>query len=107
MTTAVGNDQPFYHDIEQNLDNNVDPHECRQMVTEFLALEKQFGVSGTYNVVGRLFQEQPDMIDWIVEAGQAVAFHYYKIPGLLVMGLEGIPVVVEPNCPQVERRLSA
>lgn len=28
----------FYHDIEQNLDSEAEPHLCRQMVKEFLAI---------------------------------------------------------------------
>ena len=86
MSTSGANCVPasnavtFYHDIEQNLDSKADPHLCRQMVKEFLAIEKQFGVSATYNVVGKLFQEQPDIIEWILEAGQEVAFHSYNHP---------------------------
>ncbi len=68
----------FYHDIEQNLGSKADPRICRQMVKEFLAIEKQYGVSATYNVVGKLFQDQPDIIEWILEAGQEVAFHSYN-----------------------------
>ncbi len=74
----VSNMVTFYHDIEQNLDSKADPRLCRQMVKEFLAIEKQFGVSATYNVVGRLSQDQPDIIEWILEAGQEVAFHSYN-----------------------------
>ena len=79
-TTGVpaSNMVTFYHDIEQDFDSNADPHLCRQMVKEFLAIEKQFGISATYNVVGKLFQDQPDLIDWISEAGQEVAFHSHN-----------------------------
>lgn len=68
----------FYHDIEQDIDSKADPKECRKMVKEFLDLEKKYGVPATYNVVGRLFQEQPDLIEWILHAGQEVAFHSYN-----------------------------
>ena len=68
----------FYHDIEQNIDNKADTNECRQIVKEFLNLEKAYGVSATYNVVGKLFQEQPDLIGWILGDGQEVAFHSYN-----------------------------
>jgi len=68
----------FYHDIEQNIDSKANPKERRQMVKEFLALEKKYGVPATYNVVGKLFQEQPDLIEWIIQSGQEVAFHSYN-----------------------------
>lgn len=67
----------FYHDVEQNLDSDADPKCCRQIVKEFLDLERQYGVQTTYNIVGKLFTEQPDLIDWITRAGHEVAFHSY------------------------------
>lgn len=68
----------FYHDIEQNIDSTANPEECRQMVKEFLKLEKKYNVSATYDIVGKLFQEQPDLIEWILNEGQEVAFHSYN-----------------------------
>jgi hypothetical protein len=68
----------FYHDTEQNYDSNADPLDCRSMVNEFLKLEKKYNVSTTYNVVGKLFKEQPDLIDNILNEGQEVAFHSYN-----------------------------
>lgn len=68
----------FYHDIEQNIDSHADITKCRQMVKEFLALEKKYGIPATYNVVGKLFKEQPDLIEWILQSGQEVAFHSFN-----------------------------
>ena len=65
----------FYHDIEQDIDSKAKPEECRRMVKEFLKVEKKYDVPATYNVVGKLFREQPDLIEWILEGGQEVAFH--------------------------------
>lgn len=67
----------LYHDIEQDIDSAAEPEECRRLVTEFLALEARYRVPVTYNVVGKLFREQPDLIRWIADAGQEVAFHSY------------------------------
>ncbi len=69
----------FYHDIEQDIDADIgaDPDECRRVVEEFLRLEARYNVPATYNVVGKLFLEQPDLIESILEAGQEVAFHSY------------------------------
>ena len=68
----------LYHDIEQDIDSEADAEECRQIVKRFLELEVRYGVPVTYNVVGRLFEEQPDLIGWIADAGQEVAFHSYN-----------------------------
>ena len=68
----------FYHDIEQNFDSPADPVECRQMVSEFLKLEKKYNISSTYNIVGKLFVDQPDLVDSISKGGQEVAFHSFN-----------------------------
>jgi|GEM_PF-6174024 len=69
----------FYHDIEQDIDSDIgaDPEECGRIVDEFLRLEARYDVPVTYNVVGRLFLEQPDLIEHILDYGQEVAFHSY------------------------------
>ena len=68
----------FYHDIEQDIASNAKPEKCQQMVKEFLKLEKKYDVPATYNVVGKLFQEQPELIEWILQEEQEVAFHSYN-----------------------------
>ena len=68
----------FYHDIEQQTFPGVDKEKCRQAVQAFLEIEKKFHVPASYNVVGRLYREQPDLIGWITENGQEVAFHSYN-----------------------------
>ena len=68
----------FYHDIEQNYDSQADPAECRRMVDEFLKLEKKYNIPATYNVVGKLFNQQPDLIERIINEGQEVAFHSFN-----------------------------
>jgi SAM-dependent methyltransferase len=68
----------FYHDIEQNFGIKVDPEACRQMVSEFLRIERQYGISATYNVVGKVYLEKPELIDQITKVGHEVAFHSYS-----------------------------
>ncbi len=68
----------FYHDIEQDYDSEAKPQECRRMVQEFLKLEKSYQISASYNVVGKLSQQQPDLAREIGEAGGEVAFHSYN-----------------------------
>lgn len=68
----------FYHDIEQNSELNVEPEICRQVVNGFLTLEKKYNVPATYNVVGKLFVQQPDLITQIINSGQEIAFHSFN-----------------------------
>ncbi|MEA3323845.1 MAG: methyltransferase domain-containing protein [Euryarchaeota archaeon] len=75
---AASNMVTFYHDIEQDIDSEADPGECRKVVKEFLELEKRYDVPATYNIVGRIFQEQPSLIECILREGQEVAFHSYN-----------------------------
>ena len=67
----------FYHDTEQNFGIDVDAEACRQVVGEFLRIEKQYGISATYNVVGRIYREQPTLIAQIDRGGGEIAFHSY------------------------------
>ncbi len=77
-TSNATNIITFYHDIEQDIDSKANPEECRQMVKEFLKLEKKYSVPATYNVVGKIFEGQPDLIEWIKQEGQEVAYHSYN-----------------------------
>jgi SAM-dependent methyltransferase len=67
----------FYHDIEQDIDSEADRQACREAVSAFLALENRYGMPVTYNVVGRLLAEEPDLAKQIADAGQEIAFHSY------------------------------
>jgi len=68
----------FYHDTEQDFGIKVDVETCRQIVGEFLRIERQYGVSATYNVVGKIYREQPDLIDLVARDGHEIAFHSYN-----------------------------
>ncbi|MHA1170121.1 MAG: polysaccharide deacetylase family protein, partial [Candidatus Hodarchaeales archaeon] len=68
----------FYHDVEQNMDSSSNVDKCRYALNEALKIEKKNGITATYNVVGKLFMEQPDIIDRIVKSGSEVAFHSFN-----------------------------
>ena len=70
----------FYHDTEQDLAGipNVETENCRQAVRAFLKLERKYHVPASYNVVGKLFETQPEVITWINDDAQDVAFHSYS-----------------------------
>lgn len=70
----------FYHDIEQDLDGPADVQLCREVVKGMLALEATYDVKATYNVVGVLFDQQPDLIEWILSKGHEVALHSWSHP---------------------------
>lgn len=46
----------FFHDVEQDLDNPVDLAACRDVVREYLALEKKYGIRATYNIANHLIR---------------------------------------------------
>ena len=68
----------LYHDIEQNVDVDCDPGCCRDVVRGLLKIEDEFAANVTYNLVGRLFEEQPDLPEWIRDKGQDIAWHSYN-----------------------------
>jgi len=69
----------FFHDVELNIHaETVDVQACRRVVDGFLRIEKKHKVCATYNVTGRLFKEEPELIEKILQAGHEVAFHSYN-----------------------------
>ena len=65
----------FYHDIEQDFDSSADPEVCRDVVRRFAELEQRYGARATYDVVGKIQTEQPDLLEIIRAAHHEVAFH--------------------------------
>ena len=68
----------FYHDIEQDVNVEADGEACREAVRSLLALEASHDVRTTYNVVGALWRDQPDIVEWIRDGRHEVAFHSYN-----------------------------
>jgi hypothetical protein len=48
----------LFHDIEENVDASVSATECADNLRQMLAIEKQFGVVGTYDVLGTLLERK-------------------------------------------------
>jgi ubiquinone/menaquinone biosynthesis C-methylase UbiE/peptidoglycan/xylan/chitin deacetylase (PgdA/CDA1 family) len=85
VMTKGENDMPFnaplvtfFHDIEQDCDSKADFAICRDIVKEFLRIEKKYNIIATYNIVGKLCAAQPDLVQWIKESGHEVAYHSYN-----------------------------
>ena len=68
----------FYHDVEQNINGKADIDRCRNALNEAIKIEQKYGVSATYNIVGKLFNEEPWIIDRVIRAGNEVAFHSFN-----------------------------
>ncbi len=68
----------FYHDIEQDVNVPSDREACRDAVRGLLAIEADLDVRTTYNVVGSLWREQPEIVEWIRAGGHEVAFHSFR-----------------------------
>jgi hypothetical protein len=48
----------LFHDIEENVDTDISAGECADNLRRMLAIEKDFGVVATYNVLGTLFERK-------------------------------------------------
>ncbi len=67
----------FYHDVEQDLDSQVDAACCRAAVDRWLEIEARRMIHVTYNVAGVLLEREPEMIERIERGGHEIAFHSY------------------------------
>jgi hypothetical protein len=52
----------IFHDIEENVDTSVSAAECADNLRRMLAIEKEFGVVATYNVLGTLLEPKRNEI---------------------------------------------
>ncbi len=57
----------FYHNIRENASLNF--------IDELICIEKKYGIHATYNIAGKLFERQPELINKISEAGHEVSFY--------------------------------
>lgn len=65
-----------FHDIEENVDSEVNPQECDAALHRMLDVEREHGVRTTYNVLGQLFARKVPLITKHV--GHSIAFHTYN-----------------------------
>jgi peptidoglycan/xylan/chitin deacetylase (PgdA/CDA1 family) len=63
------------HDIEEDVDTEVDPAACRAALGRMLAIEREHGVPATYSVLGRLFRDKAAVIR--AQGDHALAFHSF------------------------------
>ena len=68
----------FFHDVEQNIDSKADIDRCRNALNEVIKIEQKHGVSATYNIVGKLFNKEPEIMDRVIKSGNEVAFHSFN-----------------------------
>ena len=65
-----------FHDIEENIDSDADPEECRVVLRRMLDVEREHGVKTTYNILGQLFARNAPLITQ--HADHSIAFHTYN-----------------------------
>jgi hypothetical protein len=65
-----------FHDIEENVDTAVPPEECRKHLKAMLDIEKQHGVLGTYNILGKLFYDKRSEV-LTSDARHSLSFHSF------------------------------
>jgi peptidoglycan/xylan/chitin deacetylase (PgdA/CDA1 family) len=65
----------IFHDIEENMDCDVSPEQCRDALHRMLEVEDAHRVRATYNVVGEIFKR---VAPSIAHRGHSMAFHTYN-----------------------------
>ncbi len=67
----------LYHDIEENVDTDVDPDECHRAFIRMLEVERRHGVATTYNVLGQIFPRKSELISAEGGGAHSIGFHTY------------------------------
>lgn len=65
----------IFHDYEGEYARTDKAEASLYGVTKILDLEEQFGIKATYNIVGKLMLDVPDIMQRIIEGGHDVASH--------------------------------
>ncbi len=65
----------IFHDYEGEYARQADPVVSHRGVTALLDIEKKYKVKASYNVVGRLFADCPEIISRIIAEGHDIASH--------------------------------
>ena len=66
-----------YHDIEENVDTDVDPNECHRAFIRMLEVERRHEVATTYNVLGQIFPRKSELISAEGGGAHSIGFHTY------------------------------
>ncbi len=65
-----------YHDLEENVDTDVDPGACRAALLQMLEVERLQKANVTYNILGSIFRRVAPLV---ASAGEhSIAFHSYN-----------------------------
>lgn len=68
----------IFHDYEGSYANKDKKEASYHGVNRMLVIEKRHNVRTTYNIVGKLAEDFPEIINRIIESGHEVASHTYK-----------------------------
>lgn len=67
----------IFHDYESDYALSGKKKSSYHGITSLLDIEKQHGITTTYNIVGKLFDDHPEIIRRIIEEGHDIASHSY------------------------------
>jgi hypothetical protein len=67
-----------YHDIEENVDTEVEPNDCHEAFIRMLEVERRHEVTTTYNVLGQIFPRKSELIGAQGGGAQSIGFHTYN-----------------------------
>ncbi len=67
----------IYHDYEGEYARPGLKELSRYSVTKILDIQKKYNICATYNVVGKLFDDEPDIIRRLIDEGHDIASHSY------------------------------
>jgi glycosyltransferase involved in cell wall biosynthesis len=67
----------IFHDIEENVDTDISAAACVDNLGQMLAIEKDFGVEATYDVLGTLLERKRSEI-WASNPRHSIAFHSFN-----------------------------
>jgi peptidoglycan/xylan/chitin deacetylase (PgdA/CDA1 family) len=68
----------IFHDYESIYALSGNKESSYYGVTKLLDIEKKYNIKVTYNVVGRLFEDYPEIISRIIEEGHDISSHSYN-----------------------------
>jgi glycosyltransferase involved in cell wall biosynthesis len=67
----------IFHDIEENVDTNISAAACADNLRRMLAIEKEFNLETTYDVLGTLLGRKQSEI-WASNPRHSIAFHSFN-----------------------------
>ena len=78
MKNATAGCLTIFHDYEGKYARKDVSEISYKAVNNFLDIEKEYGINATYNIVGKLIADVPDVVKRIKDEGHELASHSFK-----------------------------